>query len=160
MVATGASGLVTGGLGGPAARIGGIVASLLANVFLFFAAFRLMTASTVPTRALWPGVAFAAASWTILQAVGGIYVGHVIKHIPVAYSSFAFIIALLVWFQLGAQITLYAVELNVVLERRLWPRSLMGPPVEPADQETYAALARIEERHENEQVNVSFKPPG
>jgi YihY family inner membrane protein len=160
MVATGASGLVSGGLGGPAATVAGIVVSLLINVVLFLAAFRLMTASTVPTRDMWTGIVLAAVFWTVLQSVGGLYVGHVIKHIPAAYSSFAFIIALLVWLRLGAQVTLYAVELNVVLERRLWPRSLIGPPVEPADQETYAALAKIEERHQAEQVDVSFEPPG
>ena len=57
LIATGASGLVSGGLGGAGAKIAGIVVSLLANAILFLAAFRLMTASTVPTRKLLIGVA-------------------------------------------------------------------------------------------------------
>ena len=44
------------------------------------------------------------------------------------YGEFGLVIALLVWLHLGAQMTLYAAEINVVLARRLWPRSLFGPP--------------------------------
>ena len=39
IVATGASGVVSGGLGGPAAKIAGIVVSFVFNVLLFLAAF-------------------------------------------------------------------------------------------------------------------------
>jgi len=161
LVATGASGLVSGGLGGPFAKVGGIIVSFLVNVLLFFAAFRLMTDDSIRTRCLWIGVVAAAVFWTILQAVGGLYIGHVVKHMSSAYASFAIVIPLLVWLHLGAQMTLYAAEINVVLQRKLWPRSLMGPPTEPADQETLAALAKVEERHEAEQVEVTFsgEPP-
>ena len=67
-------------------------------------------------------------------------------------------IALFVWLQLGAQVTLYSAELNTVLARRLWPRSLVGPPTEPADQATIAALAKVEERDESVTVDVAFEP--
>ncbi len=159
LIATGASGLVSGGLGGAGTTIAGIAVSLVANAVLFLVAFRLMTASGVPTRKLLIGVAVAAVFWTILQALGGLYLGHVTKHMSPAYATVGTVIALLVWLHLGAQLTLYAAELNVVLERRLWPRSLIGPPVAPADQQTYEALAKIEERHDSEHVDVSFEPP-
>ena len=159
LVATGASGLVSGGLGGAGTKIAGFAVSLAANAVLFLVAFRLMTASGVPTRKLLIGVAVAAIFWTILQALGGLYIGHVTKHMSSAYATVGTVIALLVWLHLGAQLTLYAAELNVVIERRLWPRSLMGPPLARADQETYEALAKIEERHESEHVEVSFEQP-
>ncbi len=156
LLATGASGVVSGGFGGPLTKVLGIAVSFLANVVLFFAAFRLMTAASVETRCLRVGVVTAAVFWTILQAVGGLYVGHVTKHMSAAYATISTPIALLVWLHLGAQMTMYAAELNVVLQRGLWPRSLMGPPTEPADQRTLAALAKVEERHEDETVEVSF----
>ena len=53
--------------------------------------------------------------------------------------------------------TLYAAEINVVVARRLWPRSLFGPPAAPADEQTLRALAKVEERHETEQIDVEFK---
>jgi membrane protein len=158
LVATGASGVVAGGLGGPAARVAGIAVSFVVNVILFLAAFRMMTARSVETRCLWTGVIVAAIFWTILQAAGGLYVGHAIKHLPAGYASFAFVIGLLIWLHLGARMTLYAAEVNVVVQRRLWPRSLMGPPSEPADQRALSALAKVEERHEEETVDVTFDP--
>ncbi len=158
LLATAASGVVTGGLGGPGAKVAGIAVSLIVNVILFMAAFRLMTARSVETRCLLIGVAVAAIFWTILQAVGGLYVGHTLKHLPAGYASFGFVIGLLVWLHLGAQITLYAAELNVVLQRKLWPRSLMGAPVQPADQRALTDLAKVAERHAAEIVDVRFDP--
>ena len=52
IVATVASGIVTGGLGGPLVKVAGIALSLLLNFGLFFAAFRLMTSASIPTRCL------------------------------------------------------------------------------------------------------------
>jgi inner membrane protein YhjD len=158
LFATLASGLVTGGLGGPLLTVAGIVLSLALNVALFLAAFRLMTADHIPTRSLAIGVVFAAVFWEILQVVGGIYIGHVVKHWSGTYASIGFVIGLLVWLHLGSQLTLYAAEINVVLARKLWPRSLFGPPVAPADEKTLTALAKVEERHDTEQIEVHFDP--
>ena len=156
LLATLASGLVTGGLGGPLAKVGGIVLSLLLNVGLFLAAFRFMTSPSVATRCLLIGALLAAVAWTILQVLGGIYIGHVFKHSTSTYGFFGLVIALLVWLHLGAQVTLYAAEVNVVVARRLWPRSLQGPPSSRADERALTALAKVEERHETEKVDVEF----
>jgi uncharacterized BrkB/YihY/UPF0761 family membrane protein len=99
----------------------------------------------------------AGVLWTVLQSIGGLYIGHVLKGQHGSYAEFGFVIALLVWLHLGAQMTLYAAEVNVVLKRGLWPRSLFGPPIAPADQETLRALAKVEERSEEQQVDVEFK---
>jgi YihY family inner membrane protein len=156
LVSTLASGVVSGGFGGVGSKIAGYVVSLLVNGLLFFAAFRLMTASTVPSRDLRVGVIVAAVLWTIVQSLGGYFVGHALSKDSNTYGTFAFVIALLVWFHLGAQITLYAAEVNVVLHRHLWPRSLFGPPEAPADQRTLTDLAKVEERSDAQQVEVAF----
>ena len=157
VIATGASGVVTGGLGGTWLKVAGIAVSLLTNIVLFFASFRLLTAAAVDTRSLRTGVLLAAVLWTILQAVGGVYVGHVLKHVSTAYASFGVVLGLLVWLHLGAQTTMYAAEMNVVIERELWPRSLFGPPSSPADEAALTALAKVEERSDSEQIEVEFK---
>jgi membrane protein len=54
---------------------------------------------------------------------------------------------------------LYSAEINVVVTRRLWPRSLFGPPVAPADKRTLRALAKVEERSDQQHVDVEFKTP-
>ena len=158
ILATVITGLVSGALPGPLAKVGGVLVSLLLNYALFLAAFRLLTAAAVETSCLWVGVIVAGTFWTILQLVGGYYIGHVFKHSTSTYGFFGIVIALLVWLHLGAQITLYAAEINVVVTRKLWPRSLMGPPQSSADRETLTALAKVEERHDDQQVEVEFRP--
>ena len=156
IIATAVTGF-TSGIHGPVGKIGAILVGFAANFILFLAAFRFLTPSGVPTRCLWIGVAVAAAFWEVLQFFGGVYVNHVYRHASPLGAQFALVIALLVWLHLGAQVTLYAAEVNVVLARKLYPRSLMGPPEERADQETLRALAKVEERHDTEQVEVSFE---
>ncbi len=160
IVSTLASGLVIGGLGGSAAKVAGIALSLLLNFALFLASFRLMTSSVIGTSRLWIGASTAAVLWEILQVVGGYYIGHVFRHTTSTYGLFGLVLALLVWLHLGAQILVYSAEINVVLNRGLWPRSLLGPPAVPADQKTLRALAKVEERSEEEQIDVEFKTGG
>jgi membrane protein len=155
IVATGMGAIVSSVLSGPLARIAGIAISLTLNLALFLAAFRFLTAAAVGTRCLWVGVAVAAVFWEILQVGGGIYLHHVLKHSN-HYGVFASVIGILVFFHLGAQLTLYAAEVNVVVTRKLWPRSLIGPPQSAADEETLTALAKVEERHDVERVDVAF----
>jgi YihY family inner membrane protein len=157
VLATAVSGIVSSGLGGTLLKVVGIAVSLLLNFALFLAAFRLLTSASVGTSELWPGVFLAGVVWEILQLIGGYYIDHVFKHATSTYGTFGLVIALLVWLHLGAQVTIYSSELNVVISRRLWPRSLVGPPTEPADKETLTALAKVEERHEQEQIDVEFK---
>jgi len=158
VVSSVASGLVTGGLGGSALVAAGIIASLALNLVLFTVVFRFLTAGAVPTRELWPGIVLASCGWEVLQALGGIYVAHVVKGATQAYGTFATVIGLLAWLYLGARVVVYAAEFNVVLTRRLWPRSIMDPP-EPADRRARAALAKVEERDDKETVEVAFHPP-
>ncbi|MBV8997962.1 MAG: YihY/virulence factor BrkB family protein [Solirubrobacterales bacterium] len=151
-----ATGIVTTVFSGLLVRIGGYAVTLAVNFGLYVAAFRFLTATVVSTRSMWLGAALAAVFLTIMQFVGSIYVKHVVTHASNTYGTFATVIGLLVWLHLIAQMTLYSAEVNVVFVRKLWPRSLLGPPAEPADQETLRALAKVEERHEHEQVDVRF----
>jgi membrane protein len=149
--------LVTVTLSGTLLKIGGYAITLVVNFGLYVAAFRFLTASTIPTRSLWLGAGVAAVFLEILQLVGGIYVKHVVTRASETYGTFATVIGLLVWLHIIAQLTMYAAEINTVVVRRLWPRSLLGPPESAADRETLTALAKVEERHDNESVEVRFE---
>lgn len=148
-----ASGAVSAGFGGALAKLAGYVLSLAVNFVLFFAAYRLMTISNIPGRDLRWGSAVAAVLWTILQSVGGLYLKHAGGH---GYGVFAIVIPLLIWLRLGTQVFLYCAEVNVVVSRRLWPRSFFGPPDEPADKRTLRALAKVEERSDQQHIDVEF----
>ncbi|HEY1567126.1 MAG TPA: YihY/virulence factor BrkB family protein [Solirubrobacteraceae bacterium] len=158
LVSTTASGAVSAGFGGALAKVVGYVVSLAVNFVLFFAAYRLMSASNIPGRDLRWGSAVAAVLWTILQSVGGLYLKHAGGH---GYGVFAIVIPLLIWLRLGTQVFLYCAEVNVVVSRRLWPRSFFGPPEAPADKRTLRALAKVEERSDQQHIDVAFEtaPP-
>jgi YihY family inner membrane protein len=158
LISTAVAGLVAGGVGGIALTIAGLVVALLINLVMFYAVFRLMTDNSVATSELRAGIAIAAVAWEVLQAVGGIYVKHVLKGDDKTYGAYATVIGLLVWLYLGSRVVVYAAEINVVLKRRLWPRSLLSDPPLPADRRTRAALAKTEERDDTESIDVVFHP--
>jgi membrane protein len=158
VISTAVTGVVSGGLGGIAARIGGYVLALLVNFGLFLVSYRVLTDRQIPTRDLRTGAIVMGVLWTILQAVQGAYIAH-LQHSSSAYGVFGLVIALLIWLHLGAQMFLYCAEINVVKARGLWPRSYFGPPVTHADQEALRSLALVEERTDEEHVAVAFTEP-
>ena len=151
------TGLVTTTFHGTLVKVAGYAIGLAVNFGLYVAAFRFLTAPTIPTRQLWLGAAVAAFFLEVLQLVGTIYINHVVRRASNTYGTFATVIGLLVWLHLIAQLTLYAAEINTVVVRRLWPRSLLGPPESRADRETLRALAKMEERDPRESVDVRFE---
>jgi membrane protein len=137
----------------------GIVVSLVLNFILFLLAFRILPAADVSWSDVRPGAVVGAVGWTILQAVGGFYVGHQLKGASQVYGTFAVVIGLLAWMYLGAQLTMYAAELNAVRANGLWPRSLIHPPFTEADERVLKRLAKVEERHVEETVEASVDAP-
>src|ERR1022692_3523813 len=130
ILSTVAAGYVTAQTTGIVEVVVGIVVALAANLVLFFAVFRLLTADEIATRDLLVGVVVAAVLWPILQHLGGFYVERVVRHAKETSGLFAFVLGLLTWLYLGGQVTLIAAEVNVVRTRRLWPRSLFGDSAE------------------------------
>lgn len=148
----------SGGSLGIVLRVVGIGLSLVLNLVLFAVAYRVLTARELRWRDVVPGAAIAAVLWSLLQVFGGYYVTHQIQGASNIYGTFAIVIGLLVWIYLGAQITLYCAEINVVRVRHLWPRSLVQPPLSQADKETMAAGAKAEQRRPEERIDVDFHP--
>lgn len=146
-------------LGGAVAGSGpfALAGSLLVNTGLFLLAFRVLTSAPVGWRDLWPGALVAGAAWTGLQALGSFYVQRQLRGASDVYGTFATVIGLLSWLYLAAQVTLLAAEVNVVRTRRLWPRSLVTPPLTEADRRALARLVRQEERRPEQRVEVSFE---
>jgi YihY family inner membrane protein len=132
-----ASSLLTwlGSFGGRAVAVAlaNLMAAAAVNVGLFLVAFRVLTPRQIPARQLVAGALVAGVAWQVLQAVGGYLVGHYLRHTSQVYGVFAIVLGLLFWLYLGAQLTLYAAEVNVVAARRLWPRSLLHTPSADAD---------------------------
>lgn len=126
IVSTVAAGYVTAQTTGLTGVLVGVVVALAANLLLFFAVFRILTAEEIDTVDLIPGVVVAAILWQALQHVGGLYVDQVVRHAKETSGVFAFVLGLLTWLYLGGQVTVLAAEVNVVRARRLWPRGLFS----------------------------------
>jgi len=140
----------------PALRGLSMLVSVLLNVAISLAGFRLLTPKIVPWRDLVPGAVLTGVAWSVLQLIGGYLVSERLEQTSEVYGLFAIVLGLLFWLSLGAQISLYAAELNVVLARRLYPRSIVQPPLTEPDRQALRELAQQEERRPEERVRVDF----
>jgi uncharacterized BrkB/YihY/UPF0761 family membrane protein len=136
------------------------LASAALNVVLFLLAYRVLTPGLIPTRKLLPGAIVAGVVWQLVLAVGGYLVGHQLRRAGEVYGFFAVVLGLLSWLYIGAQVSVYAAELNVVRARRLWPRSLLQAPLSDTDRRALVHLAKQEERHPEQSVEVTFRDEG
>lgn len=134
-------------------------AAAAVNVGMYAAAFRLLTPRSVPTRKLLPGAVAGGIAWTLLQFLGTYLIRHFLRS-DSAYTIFATVLALVAWINLAVQLTVYAAEVNVVLARRLWPRSIVQPPLTEADRASIELQALQNQRRQEERVHVSFVDPG
>jgi membrane protein len=136
------------------ATVVALVVSLVLNIGVFWLAFRLGTASEISWRQLRLGAIVGGIIWQILQAVGGYFVSHQLAHTSPVYGTFAIVLGLIAWLYLEAELTLYAVEINVVRTYRLWPRSVAPPPYTEQDRRALRLYAQVEKRVEGEDIVV------
>jgi YihY family inner membrane protein len=148
------------GMAGPGllGRTDLLAGSLLLNLVLLTVMFQILTGMRVRWRWLLPGAAVGALGWSVLQSVGVSILGRQLQQANLVYGVFAAVVVLLGWLYLSSQLVLFAAEINVVLARRLWPRSLLQPPLTEPDRQVLTALAQTEERRPEQRVQVTFLP--
>lgn len=118
-------------LTGFGAQVGAVAISLVLNIGVFWLAFRIATMRKIPWHDLRIGAALAALVWQVLQVVGGYVVTHQLNRASSLYGAFGVVLGLVGWLYVQAEVTLYCAEVDVVLIRRNWPRSLRTPPGAP-----------------------------
>jgi YihY family inner membrane protein len=108
-----------------------------------------------------PGAVAASLLWIGLQKIGTVYVTNVIGETVGMNQTFALVLGLigLIWFT--AALGVLGIEVNVVLERRLWPRALLTPftdnvDLTDADRRAYVSYARAQRHKGFETVEVTF----
>lgn len=109
--------------------VASVVGSLVLDVLLFLVAFKVLTVAAVSVRQVLPGAVMAGVAWFLLQSGGSLIVASQLRDASEVYGFFAVVIGLLTWIFIGAQVTLFAAEVNVVRARRLWPRRLLEEQV-------------------------------
>jgi membrane protein len=146
-------------LPGVTLKVAGIAMTLLFNIGVFWLAFRLATAKAVTWRDLRSGAILGGIVWEILQLAGGYYVTHELVHSTSLYGqTIGVVLGLIAWLYLQAEATLYVAEANVVWIRKLWPRSLAGPPLTKEDVRAYELYAQAQDRSKSETIDVHVTP--
>ena len=137
------------------------VASILVVAAFLAVLHRLGAARAPRTRKAVPGALLTAALWHLLQVGGAIYVGRVLADASALNQTFGVVLGLMALLFLASVMGLLGVELNVVLERRLWPRALLTPftdavSLTEADRRAYTAYAQAQRHKGFETVDVDF----
>lgn len=138
----------------------GLVSALVVNIGLFLVVFRLLGPKHLRWTDHLPGAVVAGIGWQVLQSVAQQLVQHNLKHTQALYGQFAIALGLISFLSLASQLTMYSVEINVVRNKRLWPRSIVQPPLLEADRTALAMRATQEERRPEQLVDVSWEDRG
>ncbi|WP_243708368.1 YihY/virulence factor BrkB family protein [Actinomadura sp. GC306] len=149
---------------GAGVRAAAIVAAIALNVVLFTVTFRMLTARPLTIAQVRTGAIVAALVWQLLQWSGTFLLGNWLKGASATYGMFGIVLGLLAWIYLGAVAFVLSAEINVVRERRMWPRSLLTPftdnvELTSADRRAYTSYAETERHKGFENVDVDFDPP-
>lgn len=142
-----------------ATRAAALLLQIVLTALLYVAAFRILTPKTIRVLDLVPGAVAAGFVYSALLLLGTNLVRNQLSRAEDLYGQFALVLGLLGWLFLVAQISLYAAEVNVVWRRRLWPRSIVQPPLTAADLRVLRDIARQEERRPEQIVEVDFDDP-
>jgi membrane protein len=161
VVVTGASGMAGGvaaswGFGGTPARIVSFVVGTVLGFGFFLALFRVAVSNTVPTRAMLPGAAISAVGWQLLLGVASFIVAHQLRHAQAVAGFFGVVLGLLSWLALQATLIIYAIEADVVRVKRLWPRSIVQPPLIKGDKLYYSQALRAETRRPEQRLDIDY----
>ncbi|MFC6879585.1 MULTISPECIES: YihY/virulence factor BrkB family protein [Actinomadura] len=166
VLATTALSAVTASAGhfGGGVRAAAIAVAVAINVVLFTVAFRVLTARSLSIAQVRTGAVAAAVVWQALQWSGAFLLGHTLKGATATYGMFGLVLGMLAWLYLGAATFVLGAEINVVRDRRLWPRSLLTPftdnvELTSGDRRAYTSYAETERRKGFQNVDVDFDPP-
>jgi membrane protein len=139
------------------------VLTIALNTSVFSLIFWLATADDHAFRDVVPGGLTAAVLLHVMQIAGAAYIDGVVRNTSLTYGVFAVVLGLLAWIYLCAVLMVMCIELNVVRERRLYPRALLTPftdnvDLTEADRHAYASYAGAQQNKGFEKIQVSFEP--
>jgi uncharacterized BrkB/YihY/UPF0761 family membrane protein len=137
------------------------VASVAVNTVVLAVLFRYGTARNHPFWGSVPGALTTALLWQLLQQLGTLYVTNVLTETSAMNKTFGLVLGLIGLIYIAAVMGVLGIEVNVVLNRRLWPRALLTPftdnvELTEADKRAYAGYARAQRHKGFEQVEVTF----
>jgi len=139
-----------------------VLTTVLIGTFLTML-FRFAATGQHSFRRAAPGGYALAVMWLALQLAGAAYVDRVLVGTSAMTKTFGLVLGLIGFLWLGSAMAVLAMEINVVLARRLWPRALLTPFTDnvlltDADRRAYAAYASMQRHKGFERVSVEWDP--
>jgi membrane protein len=139
-----------------------VVATVLVNTTVLTILFRLGAARSHELSSAIPGALTVALLWQGLQQLGTLYVTKVLTETSAMNQTFGLVLGLIGIIYIAAVLGVLGIEVNVVLERHLWPRALLTPftdkvELTEADKRAYASYARAQRHKGFETVEVTFE---
>jgi YihY family inner membrane protein len=109
-----------------------------------------------------PGAFVTAALWQLLQYLGTVYVTTVLSETSKMNGAFGLVLGLIGIVYIAALMAVVGIEVNVVHERRLYPRALLtlftdNVDLTEADRRAYASYAQRERHKGYESIQVVFE---
>ena len=137
------------------------VVSVLVVGGVLFVLMRLAAARPDRQRTTLPGAMLTAVLWHLIQQIGAVYVTHVLAGADAVNQTFGLVLGLMAAIFLVSVAGMLGVELNVVLDRHLWPRALLTPFTDSvrltdADRRAYRGYAAAQRHKGFETVTVDF----
>lgn len=119
---------------GPVFRLLSVAVNILILYGVFTYILRVSLPLHIPIAKFRYGAAVSAVGMASLQQVGGYILLTQSNNLSNSYTAlFATTLGLLAWIYLQSQIVMYAVVIDTVHNNKLWPRSLSGKKLTPAD---------------------------
>jgi uncharacterized BrkB/YihY/UPF0761 family membrane protein len=137
-------------------RIAANLATVAVVFLVLIAASALLVASRIPLRTSVLPAVMGAVVVTIVLAFGARLLGVLVTRSGPVYGSFATVAGLFTLLYLVSQALLFAAEVAVVRQRRLWPRAIVTSQPTPADIAALSRLATVQERIPIERIEVRF----
>jgi uncharacterized BrkB/YihY/UPF0761 family membrane protein len=166
LLVTAATGIV-GNLGSLGVDMGSSVVAIstaisVAVTSVVLALMMRFTTSRRPSfRSSLPGAVVIAVLWHVLQVVGGSYVRNIVATTNEMNAVFALVLGLIALLFVASAMGVLGTEINVVLNRRLYPRALLTPftdavQLTEADRRAYASYAKAQRHKGFQHVDVSY----
>jgi membrane protein len=137
------------------------VLSIVVTGCVLYVLMRLSAARPDRSRTTLPGAMLTAVLWHLVQQVGAVYVTQVLAGADALNQAFGVVLGLMAALFLVSASGMLGVELNVVLDRHLWPRALLTPFTDSvrlteADRRAYRGYATAQRHKGFETVTVDF----
>jgi len=141
-----------------AIRVPVLAGLVVLNAALYWANFIVLTPKRIKPVPLVPGAIVGGVAFTLLITIGTGLLTHQLKNASSTYGAFGSVIGIVTFLLLLAKLSIYAAELNPVLHRRLYPRSLPFGDLTDADRRVHSALIHEQRRSTEGSITVGFEP--